>query len=305
MNLPGKLLLGKPVAYAGWEMWLMRALFGWLVWQMLPGNIPYSHQPVPNGLGHIIDLGFLGSADLFSGLRAGYAVALVMFVCGVLPVISLGYVAGLLTMVGALENSQGAIGHHLQLVCMVAIAQWLVYLASQGRDWRTWIKPTCEVHQSATHWAVMVIVAGYVTSACVKLIASEGLWIVQLPDISLQLLKTHANVYYDTLIPQDGWMATQLPYLITDHPNLTRLFFAPGLLLELLAFVALIGRRPALMIGLGLLAMHFLVRLVMNLSFGAHEWLLAIYLINLPYFIGLGLGRLWAVGRAFRSRDSG
>jgi hypothetical protein len=272
------------VAHYGWEMLLMRGLFSWLLWQLLPGSIPFIHQPIPNGVGHLFDLTFLADQNLFFILRIGYGLALLVFISGLLPIISLGYVALLLIMVGALENSQGAIGHHLQLACMVASAQWIVYVCGVRGGGKSALKPSIEVHQRATHWAKIVIVASYVTSACVKLIASGGLWIIQLPDVSLQLIKTHANVYYDTLWAQTEWVANELPHFISNHPNLTRIFFTPGLLLEVFAFIAITGRRGAGFIGVGLLFMHLLVRWVMNLSFSAHEWLLMIYLINLPYW---------------------
>jgi len=289
MRLTGSKFREATIPHAGWEMLVMRAVFAWLMWTMLPGDVPYASQPVPNGLGWVFDLTWLANPDLFGLLRIGYGVALVAFALGVVPLLSLGYAVGLITAVGALENSQGAIGHHLQLVCLVGAAMWISSLVSSRADVRQVLRPSLATNQTAVHWSKMIIVASYVTSACVKLIASGGAWIVQLPDISLQLIKTHANVFYDTLIPQSGWAATQLPYLIAEHPNLTRLFFTPGLIFELGALAALWGRRSALVVGGGLLLMHLLVRWVMNLSFSAHEWLLVIFLINLPYWVWLGL----------------
>jgi hypothetical protein len=282
------------IPYRGWELFFMRALFAWLMWAMLPTLVPYTVQPVPNGLGHWVNLTFLSDPLLFQPLRWGFGAALLLFAIGVGPLISLGYAVTLLVLFGTLENSQGAIGHHLQLVCLAGGAQWLAYAKNMGRHPGTVIRPSAEVHCQAVHWAKIIIVASYITSACVKLIASGGRWIAQLPDISLQLIKTHANVYYDTLVPQTGWMSEQLPHFIALHPELTRVFFSPGLLLELLAFLALGGRRPALIVGLGLLTMHLLVRWVMNLSFSAHEWLLVIYFLNIPYL-------LWLLGRQVKS----
>lgn len=292
MNRLHRWLAETVVAHSGWEMVLMRLLFAWLVWRLLPLEVAYVAQPVPNGWGHLMDFTFLAEGGYWSVLRLCTGVALLIYAVGAAPVLSLGWPALVLTAYGTLENSQGAIGHHLQLTCMVALAQWGVYLAGARQGLRQVLWPALHDHQLAVHWAKLVIVAGYVTSACVKLIASGGLWLVQLPDISLQLLKTHANVYYDTLRPAEGWVATKLPYFISEHPNLTRLFFAPGLVLELLAFVALAGRGKAFLLGAGLLVMHWLVRAVMNLSFGSHEWLLIIFLLNVPYWAWWALARL-------------
>ena len=276
----------RVIDHAGWETLVMRIGFAWLMWSMLPATLPFISQPVPNGLGYLADLTFLGSADVYATLRIGFGVAAILFSLGVAPLVTLGYPAALLIMVGALENSQGAIGHHLQLTCLVAGAMWIGYwnrgsrgLISHG------LFPDVITHNRSVHFAKLMIAVSYVTSACVKIIASGGAWIAQLPDISLQLIKTHANVYYDTLWPQTGWMATELPYWLAEHPWITRLFFSPGLFLELFAFVALLGRRPAAIIGVGLLIMHYLIGFVMGLRFSAHEWLLLIFLVNIPYWI--------------------
>lgn len=279
----------KVIAHAWWETLIMRGGFSWLMWSMLPAWVPFEAQPVPNGLGYLVDLSFLGNPELYEPLRIGFGIAVLLFAVGVLPLLTLGYSAALLIMVGALENSQGAIGHHLQLTCLVAVAMWIGYGMRSGSGWlRGWLFPDENTHIRTVHYAKLVIAVSYVTSACVKFIASEGAWIAQLPDISLQLIKTHANVYYDTLWPQKGWMATELPYWLAEHPWITRLFFSPGLFLELFAFVALWGRRPAAFIGGGLLLMHYLIGFVMGLRFSAHEWLLLIFLINIPYWIGRG-----------------
>lgn len=279
----------KVVDYAGWEILIMRVGFAWLMWSMLPASVPFDAQPVPNGLGYLLDLSFLGSADIYAPLRIGFGVAVIMFAVGLLPLITLGYSSVLLIMVGALENSQGAIGHHLQLTCLVAGAMWIGYWKRGNRKLiGHWLFPSVTAHSRTVHLAKLMIAVSYVTSACVKLIASGGGWIAQLPDISLQLIKTHANVYYDTLWPQTSWMATELPYWLAEHPWVTRLFFSPGLFVELLAFVALWGRRPAAFIGVGLLTMHYLIGIVMGLRFSAHEWLLLIFLVNIPYWIWRG-----------------
>ncbi len=286
------------VDHAGWEMACMRGLFAWLVWSMLPANIPYTGQPMPNGLGHLLDLTFLADDSAYGLLRGAGLVALVLYAAGILPLLSLGFAGLLATAVGALENSQGAIGHHLQLLCLVAGGQWLAYAAAwMRRDTKfgcSWWSADVETQRRAMQMAKLMIASAYVASACVKLIASGGLWVWQLPDISLQLIKTHANVYYDTLQAPAVWAAETLPRLIVAHPNLTRLFFLPGLLLELAAFLALCGRRAGFIIAAGLLVMHQLIQIVMQLRFSAHEWLLLIFFINGPYLLGRAGIWLWA-----------
>ncbi|MEI6862279.1 MAG: hypothetical protein WCL04_08510 [Verrucomicrobiota bacterium] len=290
------------VEHAPWEMFAMRALLAWLMWRMLPSAVPFTAQLFPSGLARLADLTFLSVPPVFAVLRVFATVALPLYVLGAAPLFSLGYLAALFTAVGALENSQGAIGHHLQLLCLVALSQWLAYAAAVLRaapgTSRGLGLPAIAAHRYAVQAAKLMIAAAYVSSGWTKLIASRGQWVMQLPDISLQLVKTHANVYYDYYGTPGAppALVTDLPRLIAEHPWLTRLAFTPGLLLELGAVLALTGRRAACVVGLGLLGMHVLARVVMELGFVAHEWLLVIFFINIPWLVCTALRR-WR-GRA-------
>jgi hypothetical protein len=288
------------VAHAPWEMLLMRAAFAWLLWRLLPAGVPFTTQPFPTGLARLADLSFLADAGTFSFLRAGAGAGLVLYAFGVAPVVTLLWPVALLTACGALENSQGATGHHLQLPCLVALGQWCVYAADAVRAARARppglaLVPT-EAQRRAIQAAKLVIASGYVASGCVKLIASGGLWFWQVADIPVQFVKAAANEHYDTLAPLPEWLTRDLPALMAAHPNLTRLAFAPGLLLELAALFALTGRGPALALGLGLLTMHWLVDTFMRISFASHEWLLVIFFVNVPWLVAAAWAR-WREAR--------
>jgi hypothetical protein len=277
------------VAHAPWEMLLMRAAFAWLLWRLLPAGVPFATQPFPIGVARLADLTFLADAGTYSALRAGAGAGLMLYALGVAPVLTLLWPATLLTVCGALENSQGATGHHLQLPCLVALGQWCVYATDALRTAHTGPRRIAfvpaEAQQRATQAAKLVLAAGYVASGCVKLIASRGQWFWQVADIPVQFVKAAANEHYDTLATQPEWLTHDLPALMVAHPHLTRLAFAPGLLLELAALLALAGRKPALALGLGLLAMHGLVDVLMRIRFASHEWLLAIFFVNVPWLV--------------------
>jgi hypothetical protein len=289
------------VAHAPWELLLMRAAFAWLLWRLLPASVPFTAQPFPTGVARLADLTFLADAGTYAALRAGAGAGLALYALGVAPVLTLLWPAALLTACGALENSQGATGHHLQLPCLVALGQWCVYAADavrgQGgaRSAKCGLLPATDAQRRAAQAAKLVLAAGYFASGCVKLIASRGLWFWQVADIPVQFVKAAANEHYDTLAPLPEWLTRDLPALMAAHPNLTRLAFAPGLLLELAALLALTGRRAALAVGLGLLAMHGLVDVFMRISFASHEWLLAIWFVNAPWLVAAAWTR-WRGG---------
>ena len=63
--------------------------------------------------------------------------------------------------------------------------------------------------------------------------------------------------------------AERLPDLIAEHPNLARIFFAPGLLIELFFFLGLLGRRWSAGMGLAAIGLHRSIELVMGLRFAS------------------------------------
>ena len=77
-----------------------------------------------------------------------------------------------------------------------------------------------------------------------------------------------------------------------------RAVFAPGLLLELFAFLALLSRRWALAIGLGLVTLHASIEYMMSLHFPLFQYSVAIWMINLPFWLVTWGRRLTGGARA-------
>jgi hypothetical protein len=69
---------------------------------------------------------------------------------------------------------------------------------------------------------------------------------------------------------------------MNEHPTLSSLFFGMGLLIELFAFLALLGRRWAFFFGLTIIALHLSISHLMQLDFWYHIWAAVIFLLNLP-----------------------
>lgn len=81
---------------------------------------------------------------------------------------------------------------------------------------------------------------------------------------------------------------------LISHPDFTYFMLGVALLLELGAVVALINRRWAIAIGLGLVAMHQGIRHLMQIDFARHERLILVYLVEVPVLGVSLLGWLWA-----------
>ncbi len=181
---------------------------------------------------------------------------------------------------GALAYSQGSLQHHTQLLALVLLAQLVAYVqaAVTGR-------PPMRGHALATHYSLEVVAAGYVLTGLMKIVLSGGKWLAQVPMVAIDVAKSHGQVYCTTGDP--AWIARGdvIGTAILTYPNVTRTLFAPAMLFELAAGFAVFGRAAAAVIGLGLVAMHRGIDVIMAIRFWENEVLLLIYFVNVPYLL--------------------
>ena len=289
------------VPHSGWEMGFMRVAFAAMVWQSVPSFYYPATLSHPSGLAHFLDLTFLMNQELLGILRGVLAAAAVFYAAGLFMFLSLGVMTFLLAACGSFENSQGAINHSLQPLALVALAQWGLAGWILIRDHLLRRRPffpvaSTETHRWLVHAAKVALVACYVTSAFTKLERSDGQWIQRTPNLAVAIAKTNTKSYLNIQEAPDH-LAKAIPQLILEHPNMTRIFFGLGFALELFAFLALMGRWPALLIGTSLILMHHTIALVMDLHFSIFERLAFIFLVNAPWLVALVCGRMWTVWR--------
>ena len=196
--------------------------------------------------------------------------------------------------VGTIANSQGAIGHYLQLVSLVLCAQTAAHFYDMLARRRGKENPDRTTGEDRViSWSQQAIVATYLASALTKLIHTSGMWFFQSPLIAVQILKATDSDYYDRLNPADYNAGLPIAQWIAAHPILVALVLGAGLILELTTPLALLGRRYALFYGVSLIAFHQSVQRLMKLSFAYNEYLIWIYLVNLPFWV-------WFVERRLR-----
>ena len=128
-----------------------------------------------------------------------------------------------------------------------------------------------------------LIATAYVVSGISKLWISKGAWFKDVQFIGLQFDKNRLLKYYQTLQEPDAirWAADA----VNNHPTLASFLFSIGLLLELFCFIALFNRGLLALFGVGLAVMHLMIAQIMVLKFFYNEWMLAIFYVNVPFWI--------------------
>ncbi len=286
-----------------WEWFFMRLFFAVVVWWSLPtarSMLDMVSQPYPTGIANLVDLTFFSNPEIYQVVYWVFCAALLVYVSGFLLPIVLPVMASVHIGMITIYNSQGATHHSYQLVSLILLAQWVVYWVPwvrkvfgrqalslpEGRHWRDY----------AVWYSLQVIAAAYVIAGVIKLMRSKGMWIVDSPNLAVQLLKTNAQNYYGRLETDAVFeQRAALAQFMIDNPNITRLFLGAGLLIEIFAFVLLINRRWALVAGIFILALHWGIDMTMGLNFKYQMTVVAIFLVNAPYWAGQ-LGKRGGIG---------
>ncbi len=282
------------IHYLWYERLFMRVLFALVVKEHVPASLSQFNLSAPNGFARFVDLHFLLDPGVFQICRYLCWLALGLYVLRVAWSIALPYLTLLSAAVGSIVNSQGAIGHFYQIVSLVLCAQTFAHFYSwwKKRRGRETIDRSL-AEDRVIYWSQQTIVATYLVSALTKLIHTSGKWFLQSPLIAVQIVKTNEQNYYDRLDATASGSSAAIAEWIVHHPLLVALILSCGLILELTSPLALLGRRFALCYGLGLVVFHESVYRVMKLQFTNNEYLIWIFLVNVPF---------WAMAIAFRLR---
>ena len=270
------------------ELLLLRLGFALLLYFEFKFATRFTDQPVPHGLAQWFDLTFFSDPVIAPFIHGGLVIALCLYVLGTAMIPAVSTMLFVVVGAGTLDNSQGSIHHSQQIYGLVIIGQWLAYVlpwAHRAAGRRFQLEPGFTLHDLAIHFTLEMIAAGYVVSACMKIVLSKGQWIWRLPNMAIQVLKTNQQQYYNNLEPEHLEWATQISALIISYPNVTRIVVGSALFVELFAFLALINRRWAFFMGVALFCMHESIRTIMNLAFASNLMILMIFFINVPFLL--------------------
>lgn len=284
-----KSLLFQPQEHSKIELIAMRLLFALVLVDVIPSGLTVQPLTMPVGLaGMGLDLSWLPRA--MPVLKACSWPVLLLYVSGRLPAVTTSLLLAVTVLVGTYVNSNGSIKHHHQVVSLILLAQclwhWWWLLRHRRRDAVAGADPLAR-----DRWAAFVsqqaIVAAYVVTGITK-VATSGFfgWIKAAANYPVQLRKTNLQAAYSRADVETA-AGSGLESWLVAHPAASNAMLGAGLVLELGAILALLGRRWSFVYGLLLIAFHAMNSVFMNLNFRWHNQCLFIFLI-LPPMIAAG-----------------
>ena len=257
-----------------------------------PGLAGFSKATSPVGIGKLIDLTFLSNPSVGIAVHWITLVALVAYVAGLVLPISTLILFLIHCSIFTLNNSKGATHHGYQILSITLLAQVAVLWAPAILRPFPKLRRYFPVHAPGLHrrdlfvyYSQLAIAGAYVIAGLSKVLRSHVKWIIDSPDVAVQIVKSHSQKYYEYLSPEWADMGMSYANWITAHPWLSRLMLTGGLFLELFAFLLLINRAWAALIGISLVAMHLIIGELMGLHFPQNIQADFGMLVNAPFWI--------------------
>ena len=245
-------------------------------------------MPAPNGLG-LLGVDFTWIYTYNQELKFGLWIACGLFVAGVLTLPAIGYMLLLAVGIGTLRNSQGHVHHGTQLMALTILSLFIGYLICTIQNFRTksWNFITSIVDHRYAYMCALQGIAAYYFIAGVAKIEARGFfrWISELKNFGIYVDRNGQQQYLAGGSEEAYQRSQTLASWINDHPVLTTLIIAPGLIVELAAPLLLLNRRIALLVGLSMAGLHILVGYMMQLSFPMNELIILIFVINVPFTV--------------------
>ena len=245
------------------------------------------------GIGRIIDLTFLADPAVGQVVHWIAIGALLVYITGFLLPISTLIIFLIHSSVFTLNNGMGAIHHGYQILTLPLLAQvcvlWapilLKKLPQKARRYLPEHEPGLHQRDLFVYYSQVAIAGAYVIAGLSKILRSHVKWIIDSPDVAVQIVKSHSQKYYEYLHPEWADMGMGYATWIAEHPWLSRIMLTSGLGLELFAFLLLINRAWAAVIGLSLIGMHYSIGIIMGLDFPENVRADFVLLVNAPFWI--------------------
>ena len=236
-------------SFSEWK--IMRVLFS-LFWFERIGFILYSYSsiPVPRGWAQFIDLSFLTTVPGKVIIIIASLVCVVMYIRNIKMLLVTGIMFLIGVCVHTYQDSQALDMYNevinlLILGHFIAFAQEAVLARNKGfgkaldRD---------EVKNLVIHYSKQAIIACYLVAAISKLTDAGLSWVVDAPNLSVVIYKSHMHAYIGWLLPEMKASGLYYSSIIANNSYLIQIAFGFTLLLESFGIIALKSRKASVFI---------------------------------------------------------
>lgn len=186
----------------------------------------------------------------------------------------------------SLERSNG-LTYRSEMMSMVWIGQLVAYAVYQYKRSKGLLTTDHHPGPLVIHYSKQMLAAAFVVSAIYKLSVAGIFWVVDSPNVALQVVKTNMDVMYTFGADWVEGHGKGLASIILAYPNLFRFLFFCGISLELLSFVAVFNKRAALGVGLFFIPFFISTFTLMWIIIPSFLFYVMVYFVRVPYLVSL------------------
>lgn len=263
-----------------WRLIRWVIALAWLPWIVIT-CFSYTGQPVETGIARYVYLAFLTWPGINVAVCLLAALAGWFYVRGKRPIAATGTMLLIGVLVFTLHDSQGAFQRN-EVVNLVLLGQFVAHIGVWWKQRKGEQTPLANLRNHLVFNSQQMLLATYFISAITKLNTAGLNWIIDSPNISLQVYKANMSLFYSVeweFLRSNGLFWSDA---IAAHPLITQLVFGGSLALELFCVVALLNRPIARVVGWMLLGMHLGIFLLFGVMFFPFLAFVIVLLIGFP-----------------------
>lgn len=239
-------------------------------------------NPFPEGICRWFDCSALADGPLSWITLAVASLLALAYVRGNSPLIITASMACMSVVILSIERCHGVQARE-ELWSMILLGQ--TFAQVRHRLGNESFRQTVPEQNILMAYSVQMLTVAYVIAGITKLHTSGIDWVLNSPNVQLQVIKLAAQLKIEFGLEWPSAYADVVVLFIDRCPFLFRTLFALALLTELLAFIGMLSKRLSRLYGVMLLILHAGIMLVMFIIIPTFIVCIVAYMTPIPQWI--------------------
>jgi hypothetical protein len=240
----------------------------------------FNSIPYPVGIYRLVGHSYFPDHTIKICISVFVVILLALYIADIKMIVCTLLLFVISVLIFSIGESNGMWGRN-GLLSIIFMAQFIAYIFHYYGIGRS-------LNRNRVQFSLQAIAAVYTLAAISKINTSGINWLIDSPNLALQVLKSFSYEYVTT-----GDVSYQVAGLskanwIIQHPLLTKILLGGSLLLEAFSFLILINKKWAFFYGLLLLSMHVGIKVFLDLFFPCISMPMVAFCIN-PLYLAIVL----------------
>lgn len=239
-------------------------------------------NPFPEGVCRWFDCSALADGPLSWIALAVASLLAIAYVRGNSPLIITASMACMSVVILSIERSHGVQARE-EFWSMILLGQTAAH--ARYRLGNETLRQTIPIQNIVMAYSIQMLTVAYMIAGITKLQTAGINWVLDSPNVQLQVVKLAAQIRIEFGIEWPSTYADGVGLFIDRYPNFFRMLFAIALLIELFAFVGMLSKKLSRLYGIMLLLLHAGIMLLMFIVIPTFIVCIVAYMTPVPQWI--------------------